>query len=232
MRKFFLFSIFAFFVITTTSSYALTLGFDYVISGATPGGDAPWLKATFENHQQTVNSVNTEGVLLTLTAPGLLTAPQEFVTKWYFNVDTSFEEKLSSLKFLPDTIGTVLAKKNEYEFNANNQSAGSGEKFDIYFEFQSSNQNGNRFHNGDIAEIFLYGVSGLTAESFYALSSKVNNGDGTHYYAAAHVQGLSNGKSGWVGVAMASPVPEPGTLLLLGSGLIGLAVYRQRKSRG
>lgn len=231
MRKFFFFSIFAFFVITTTSSYALTLKFDSLISGAKPGGVAPWLKATFENHQQTVNSVNTAGVLLTLTAPGLLTTPQEFVTKWYFNVDTNIENDLSSLKFLPYTIGTVLAKKNEYEFNANGQNAGSGEKFDIYFEFQSSNQNNNRFHNGDIAEIFLYGVNNLKAESFYALSSKAGNGDGPHYYAAAHVQGLSNGNSGWVGAAMPAPIPEPGTLLLLGSGFIGLAVYRHRKSK-
>jgi len=49
------------------------------------------------------------------------------------------------------------------------------------------------------------------------------------YHFAAHIQSLADpaGGSAWVGDGV--PVPEPGTLMLLGAGLLGLWVVRRRK---
>jgi hypothetical protein len=63
-------------------------------------------------------------------------------------------------------------------------------------------------------------------------------GDKGSFGAAAHVQGIDNpnfpnSNSGWIGdpegAIQNGVIPEPGTLLLIGTGLIGLAGYGRKK---
>ena len=61
----------------------------------------------------------------------------------------------------------------------------------------------------------------------------------TSYYTDSLLYGYETGKSGWdpqdggylAAVGRTAPVPEPGTLLLLGSGLTGLAFVKRRFSK-
>ena len=128
--------------------------------------------------------------------------------KFYFNTDLSLTEGMF-LNLDPDTWNVSFIK----------QAAGFG-----VFDLELADP-GNRSLSLSFDIDYM---SAVTEANFFLLSADpAGNGNG-HF--AAHIAGFSYGEFGSIYVRDGEtppPVPEPGTLLLLGSGILGLALYRR-----
>lgn len=196
---------------TNAGAGTITFDMNYEFSGAAPPqGTAPWITATF------ADTATPGTVRLTMSTANLIGT--EFVSSWYFNLDPN----LSPINLTIAPIDTSAVSSYAIFKSANDFKADGDGKYDIMFSFPTS-ESDNRFTRGETV-IFDFTIEGLTASSFDFISYP----DGGHgpYKSAAHVQGIvsSQGDSGWV-----APIPEPGTMILLGSGLLGLAIVAGRK---
>jgi len=202
-------------VVFPASALQYNLGVNY--SGDKPLFDAPWLTATFEDTEKA-------GVVkLTMSSMGL--ASTEFVTEWTFNLKPSFDAANLTFEYVSGNLASKSGAKNN-EFKAD----GDG-SYDIEFQFATAGE--RRFDPGEDAVYLIYSSeTGLNALSFASKSDPGNVSLGGPFATAAHVQGIPKGMfvpngSGWIadpGVAIPGPVPEPGTLLLLGLGLLGIGI--------
>ena len=196
-----------------------------------PDGTGPWLNALFDDE-------NIAGsVLLTLSAT--LTDPDpgdpNKVGLWYFNLDE--EIKPNSLSF--EVQGSPTAP--EATIKTGNKKADGDGWYDIEFAFPTSAS--NPFDNSDSITYLITSDDDILATSFNFPS--VPNPGGVSgedlWYTAAHIQSIltapystwiGDGNGGDVGngpVPGGDPIPEPATMLLLGSGLIGFAVSGRKK---
>jgi hypothetical protein len=197
----------------------LVYDFTYEFSGGDdPSGPAPWIRATFTDDGSGGVELKLEDLSLTDT---------EFVTQWYFNFDPSLD--LTSLSIIQDVpSSTVVAEGISWAENAFSPTPGAGGFFDILIEFGSSNKNDGeaRFKRGSVAffDITYTGLGSFSAYSFDFESAP--NQDGFPVFkAAAHVQGID----GPEGSGKVAPIPEPATMLLFGTGLVGLAGLGRKK---
>jgi hypothetical protein len=202
----------------------ITFDLSYVFSGYTPTSTAPYLTATFD-----CATVGT----CTLTLTSSLEASSEFLTEVDFNSLLA----LSSISLVScTTCSSVLIEP--YSSNAY-QADGDG-LYDFGFQFDPANA--NRFNGTDVA-VFTITGTGITAATFNTLSAPA--GGVGPFYAAAHVQGIPGGCSGWVadanggnvsggggigpGVLSCTSVPDSGTALgLLGLAMVGVAYLRRK----
>jgi hypothetical protein len=212
----------------SVQAVSLTFDLDIEFSGATPpAGTAPWISATFDD------AVNPGFVRLTMSADNLVGT--EFIDDWLFNLDPALDP--TALMFTP--ISNVDSVPNSISTGVDAFQADGDGKYDILFDFPPPPGTfASEFTTGETVIYDISGIVGLTANSFDFLSAPAG-GHGP-FKSAAHIQGIgpTGNDSGWIapddgnggGPPTGSPVPEPGTLVLMGLGLVGLGWVARRRA--
>lgn len=165
---------------------------DYTFSGTPPSGAAPWVDVTFQD-------VNPGTVALTISNVNL--TGQEFNVDVYLNLNPA--KDVTQLTFAEQSASSGLSGLSTSTGENAFQADGDG-SYDIDVGFATAND--GRFMGGDYITYQITGIPTLVASDFEFLSY-VGGGQGV-YYAAAKIQGISSGLSGWIGSTQ--PVPEPG----------------------
>lgn len=164
-----------------------------------------------------------------------ITITQSGANSVEFNIVNNTDGDIDDIYF-NNALGTGLnwgtasgcAQCSAVLFDSNAFKADGDGFYDLQVMFPSSGgaHGATRFAPGETV-VFTVSATGITPESFLALSSP--GGGAGPFQVAAHVISIDSqaGQSGWISD---QPVPEPTTLLLLGTGIFGVAGYLRKRS--
>ncbi|QJE98003.1 hypothetical protein [Luteolibacter luteus] len=185
----------------------------------TPGGSAPWITATFTD-MAPVAGVNV--VRLSLDTSNLVKSVdvEEFITRFYFNLDPSFTNSVS---------WTVINPAGFITIDHDEDSLGGGQPLKGFdFELAMPTKKADRIIKNDPVIVDFKGID-LTASLFEAVTDD-------DFLAAAHIQGLSEPdprNSVWIGdlAPNISPIPETSSSLSVAMILSAGLSFRARRRR-
>jgi hypothetical protein len=203
------------------SADSITFNLDFEFSGAVaPVGPSPWVTITIDDSLGPV-----DGVRITMDAVGLTGGSGGESIK---SISLNFDPLLDPTDLTFISVGTPGVDPGDVDiFTAVDNFMADGDGFfDILFDFPPPpGQSDARFTGGETVEYDVSFSSAITASSFDFFSKPTVGGGPGAFQAAAQIQRIDgNGtESGWIG-----PIPEPGTALLVGLGLMGLGLKRRR----
>jgi hypothetical protein len=169
-----------------------------------------------------------------ITTSGFTYTPYELVNNSYFKYDYVLDVDWSSGKFDIVQLGTTSVLKDT-EYGAAYNQASNPWKYD-------SLGNGTVIRSG--LNFNTYNKASQSDTGFDGWSG--TDGENNHYVATFDLSAIAfgSGLSGTIFhntmecgndnlLGQAAPVPEPGTMMLLGLGMLGMAVYgKRRMNRG
>ena len=208
-------------VIVEANAFATTINytFDQNNSGLTGG---PW--ATIALTDTTYNGLDAVQVVVTPLASSFTSVGTNFgLQDFYFNQNTGDSNFANDVKVV---FAQPLTWNSSYSAGSTNGGVGPYGKFELL----NSGKGSNRANPLDFY-LVASAASGLnlTASEFAVTSPN------TDYIFAGHIADFTvTGANGVNSAQFASsgvpaPVPEPGTMMLLGVGFFGLAVYGKRR---
>ena len=218
---------------STSSAATITFEFAVQFSNSTqPGGPAPWLTASF-NDATAGSGYDVRG---TFTASGLIGS--EFISGMYFNLDPNINPLQVTANLVsqpPNTVEAIGLVPNAF------QADGDG-LYDILIALNTASA--FRFNDDETVVIDFNLTTGTLLAQHFNFLAAPGGGNGP-FYAAAHLQGIgpTGALSTWIadgngGVGDCpgctptpdvTPIPEPTTMLLLGSGLLAVARYTKKR---
>lgn len=207
-----------------------------------PDGTGPWLTALFDDK----DTLGGGSVWLTLTAslgvhPTDPEADPNKVGLWYFNLDPLLDSTELFFEVVDDGLYPYTAPAATSINSRNDKQKADGDGYyDIEFVFPASEGQSNPFDNLDSITYLISSTEEILATSFNFPSSNGPSGKPSgegNWYTAAHIQSISTVPLGstWIGDGDGGGggggggIPEPATILLLGSGLLGLAVSGKKR---
>jgi len=112
---------------------------------------------------------------------------------------------------------TIDPDKIEVKYNETNSTS----------EFGQFNLDINAKVKGDPADWFAFTLTNNAG--FWSSAADVLKINDAGYLAAAHIYVNGTDVTGYAGNGGETPVPEPGTIVLLGAGLFGLGIFSRRR---